>query len=107
VRGGRRGLISRNDALTYPDSLYAATAAPALASPVLAGELACDVCVIGGGYTGLSAALHLAELVAGTAERFDLLAAIPQRPFPGGAALRGLVLSLGFLYVWLMDRLRM
>ena len=47
--------------MTYPDSLYAATAAPALEAPTLAGEVACDVCVIGGGYTGLSAALHLAE----------------------------------------------
>ncbi len=26
-----------------------------------AGELSCDVCVIGGGYTGLSSALHLAQ----------------------------------------------
>ena len=93
--------------MTYPDSLYAATAAPALKAPSLAGEATCDVCVIGGGYTGLSAALHLAELVAGTAERFDLLAAIPQRRFPGGPALRGPVLSLGFVYVWLMDRLRL
>ncbi len=65
------------------------------------------------GYTGHGVALAtvtgqiLAELVAGTAERFDLLAAIPQRRFPGGPALRGAVLSLGFVYVWLMDRLRM
>jgi gamma-glutamylputrescine oxidase len=29
--------------------------------PELEGDTACDVCVIGGGFTGLSAALHLAE----------------------------------------------
>ena len=29
--------------------------------PPLAGEARADVCVVGGGYTGLSAALHLAE----------------------------------------------
>jgi gamma-glutamylputrescine oxidase len=65
------------------------------------------------GYTGHGVALAaitgqiLAEVVAGTAERFDLLAAIPQRRFPGGPALRAPVLTLGFVYVWLMDRLRM
>ena len=65
------------------------------------------------GYTGHGVALAtlagqiLAELVAGTAERFDVLAAIPQRSFPGGPVLRGPVLTLGFLYVWLADRLRM
>ncbi|MEM7224089.1 MAG: FAD-binding oxidoreductase [Pseudomonadota bacterium] len=64
------------------------------------------------GYTGHGVALAtaagqiLADLVAGTAERFDLLAAIPQRDFPGGAVLRVPVLTLGFLYIWLMDRLR-
>ena len=45
----------------YPDSWYAATVdAPTLHAP-LKGEARADVCVIGGGYTGLSAALHLAE----------------------------------------------
>ena len=44
-----------------PASLWAATAAPAPATPPLAGEKRADVAIIGGGYTGLSAALHLAE----------------------------------------------
>ncbi len=43
------------------DSYYAATATPAPAHPRLQGRRDCDVCVIGGGYTGLSAALNLAE----------------------------------------------
>ena len=46
---------------TYPPSFYAATADPAPPRPALAGELRADVAVIGAGYTGLSAALHLAE----------------------------------------------
>ncbi len=42
-------------------SYYAATANDARERPALAGEARADVCVIGGGFTGLSAALHLAE----------------------------------------------
>ncbi len=45
----------------YPDSWYAATATPLDRFPTLKGSVKADVCVVGGGYTGLSAALHLAE----------------------------------------------
>ena len=45
----------------YPPSFYAATATPHVTYPALQGDLSCDVCVVGGGYTGLSAALHLAQ----------------------------------------------
>jgi gamma-glutamylputrescine oxidase len=46
----------------YPSSsYYVATSHPALAFPQAEGELRCDVCVVGGGYMGLSTALHLAE----------------------------------------------
>jgi len=45
----------------YPPSWYAATAEPLLPFPAADGDMRADVCVIGGGYTGLSAALHLAE----------------------------------------------
>ena len=41
-------------------SLWAATAVPAKSFAPLAGEVQADVAIIGGGYTGLSAALHLA-----------------------------------------------
>jgi gamma-glutamylputrescine oxidase len=30
--------------------------------PTLDESISCDVCVVGGGYTGLSSALHLAEM---------------------------------------------
>ncbi|KIC35386.1 oxidoreductase [Leisingera sp. ANG-M7] len=45
----------------YPDSWYAATTAPLERFPALDGDAKADVCIVGGGYTGLSAALHLAE----------------------------------------------
>ena len=45
----------------YPDSYYAATAAGLVERPSLEGSERADVCVIGGGFTGLSAALNLAE----------------------------------------------
>ena len=45
----------------HAPSYYAATANQSGAWPELVGEARCDVCVVGGGFTGLSAALHLAE----------------------------------------------
>ena len=47
----------------YPlePSLWAATAPAAPPTPPLAAPASADVCVIGGGYAGLSTALHLAE----------------------------------------------
>ncbi len=42
-------------------SWYAASANPAPPRPALEGEIDCDVCVVGAGFTGISAALHLAE----------------------------------------------
>lgn len=45
----------------YPDTYYTATANGMTAHPTLQGEERADVCVIGGGFTGLSAALNLAE----------------------------------------------
>lgn len=45
----------------HPRSYYAASANPASNHPRLEGEVSCDVCVVGAGFTGLSAALHLAE----------------------------------------------
>jgi gamma-glutamylputrescine oxidase len=42
-------------------SYYRATARPPLSFPPATGELSCDVCVVGGGYMGLSSALHLAQ----------------------------------------------
>ena len=59
----RLDLLTANDRPgEYPASWYAATAAHAAAvSARCAARREADVCVVGGGYTGLSAALHLAE----------------------------------------------
>ena len=54
--------LFRNDAQgEYPDSWYAATAEVPPARAALAGDLSVDVCILGAGYTGLSAALFLAQ----------------------------------------------
>ncbi|MEZ5913934.1 MAG: FAD-binding oxidoreductase [Paracoccaceae bacterium] len=45
----------------YPRSWYADTATAPGPYPAAQGDLRCDVCVVGGGFAGLSAALHLAE----------------------------------------------
>ncbi len=45
----------------YPDSYYTVTAVGIHDHPRLEESLRADVCVIGGGFTGLSAALNLAE----------------------------------------------
>jgi gamma-glutamylputrescine oxidase len=45
----------------YPPSWYAATVDPLPPFAQLRGETRADVCIVGGGYTGLSAALHLAR----------------------------------------------
>jgi gamma-glutamylputrescine oxidase len=47
--------------LGYVPSYYAATARPAPERPALQGSVSADVCVVGGGIAGCSAALHLAE----------------------------------------------
>jgi len=46
---------------TYPDSYYAATRNSDAVYPSLRGELQVDVCVCGGGFTGIATALSLAE----------------------------------------------
>ncbi|HSI41849.1 MAG TPA: FAD-binding oxidoreductase [Xanthobacteraceae bacterium] len=53
--------MSDTQAAGHPASWYTASVPPLAPYPALAGTVRADVCVIGGGYTGLSAALHLAE----------------------------------------------
>ncbi|MDH4022110.1 MAG: FAD-binding oxidoreductase, partial [Gammaproteobacteria bacterium] len=47
----------------------------------------------------------MAEAIAGTAERFDILARLPPPRFPGGTLLRWPGLVLGMLWFALLDRL--
>jgi glycine/D-amino acid oxidase-like deaminating enzyme len=44
-----------------PDSLWAATAPSAPDCPALSGDRSVELCVVGGGFTGLSAAYHAAK----------------------------------------------
>ncbi len=63
------------------------------------------------GYSGLGVLLPaltgkvLCEAMAGTAERFDVLASLAPPEFPGGAALRSPLYVLGMLWYALRDRL--
>ncbi len=45
----------------YPPSYYAASANAVPEPCSLEGEISCDVCIVGAGYTGLSTAIHLLE----------------------------------------------
>ena len=55
-------LLTANDRPgEYPPSYYTASADPLPPFPPLKGEVRANICVIGAGYTGLSAALHLAS----------------------------------------------
>ena len=68
-------------------------------------------CLSASGFSGHGVALaHLAgrlmaEAVAGQAERFDVMASVPVRPFPGGAMLRQPLLVAGMAWYGLRDRL--
>src|SRR5581483_1993389 len=44
-----------------PKSLWASTATPSAHYPPLSGDVKVDCVIVGGGFTGLSTALHLAE----------------------------------------------
>ena len=47
--------------LPLPPSFYADTAVAPVATPPLDGDRSVSVAIVGGGFTGLSTALHLAE----------------------------------------------
>ncbi len=58
----RFNLLYSNDTPgAYPASYYAASAKPLERFAPLDGTIECDVCIVGAGFTGLSAGLHLAE----------------------------------------------
>lgn len=65
----------------------------------------------GQGFSGSGVAMTgivgkaMAEAIAGTAERFDVFASIPQPPFPGGTLLRFPGLVAGMLWYSLKDKL--
>ncbi|MGA9868278.1 MAG: FAD-binding oxidoreductase [Acetobacteraceae bacterium] len=52
--------MSERERRKLPPSLYAETARPPIETPALDGDKRVSVAIVGGGFTGLSAALHLA-----------------------------------------------
>ncbi len=74
------------------------------------GRMDCDL-YYAQGFSGHGLALTnmvgkiLAEVVCGRAERFDVLASIPHRSFPGGNYLRWPIHVIGMYYYALADRL--
>jgi len=55
-------ILTANDTVgQYPKSWYAATASGPAPFKAAQGALSCDVCIVGAGFTGLSAAVHLAD----------------------------------------------
>lgn len=60
TKGGRLNHLPMSKSISV-QSYYQATATPYSVNPPLSGNVSADVCVIGGGYTGLSAALELAQ----------------------------------------------
>ena len=107
VRGyGRKGVAFC--ALSAVDIGLWDLKAKALGLPLykLLGPYAESVPVYGsGGWTNLSQDELVAEMVAGQAGRFDLMAEVPTQRFPGGAALRTPLLVAAMLWFSLRDRL--
>jgi gamma-glutamylputrescine oxidase len=68
-------------------------------------------CLSASGFSGHGVAMAtlagrlMAEAVAGQAERFDVMASVPTRAFPGGSLLRGPILVAGMAWYGLRDRL--
>ena len=55
-------LLTANDQQgEYPASWYASVTDKLDKFPAVTGDIKCDVCIVGGGFTGLSSALHLAQ----------------------------------------------
>ncbi len=52
--------VIQSDSEFGPPSYYLDSVGPSVNYPQFSGQMACDVCVVGGGFTGLSAALNLA-----------------------------------------------
>ena len=76
--------------LEHVDSYYAASLENAVDYPALTDAVRCDVCVVGGGFTGLSTALNLAE------NEFDTVLLEANRVGWGASGRNGGQLGSGF-----------
>ncbi|MEJ8562530.1 FAD-binding oxidoreductase [Yoonia sp. GPGPB17] len=83
-------LLTANDRQgEYPPSYYAATAEHLDRFPAAAGEITCDICVVGAGFTGLSTAYHL------TQRGYDVVVLDAQRVGFGASGRNGGQASVG------------
>jgi gamma-glutamylputrescine oxidase len=83
-------LLTANDRLgAYPNSYYADLAETLAPFPEAHGSLDCDVCVVGAGFTGLSAAYHLAQ------RGYDVVVVDAQRVGFGASGRNGGQVSMG------------
>lgn len=83
-------LLTANDRLgEYPNSYYADTVDLLAPFPTAQGTLNCDVCVVGAGFTGLSAAYHLAQ------RGYDVIVLDAQRVGFGASGRNGGQVSMG------------
>lgn len=83
-------LLTANDRPgEYPPSWYAAAADHLPPFPAAQGDLTCDVCVIGAGFTGLSTAWHLAK------RGYDVVVLDAQRVGFGASGRNGGQVSMG------------
>jgi gamma-glutamylputrescine oxidase len=83
-------LLTVNDRMgEYPPSYYAQTAEHLPRFPSAQGDLDCDVCVVGAGFTGLSTAYHLAK------RGYDVIVLDAQRVGFGASGRNGGQVSVG------------
>ena len=83
-------LLTANDQQgEYPRSYYADTAAHLDRFPAAKGDLTCDVCVVGAGFTGMSTAYHLAK------RGYDVIVVEAQRVGFGASGRNGGQVSMG------------
>ncbi|MFT6073486.1 MAG: gamma-glutamylputrescine oxidase [Yoonia sp.] len=83
-------LLTANDQQgEYPRSYYAETAIHLDRFPGAKGELSCDVCVVGAGFTGMSTAYHLAK------RGYDVIVLEAQRVGFGASGRNGGQVSMG------------
>ncbi|MGJ8623837.1 MAG: NAD(P)/FAD-dependent oxidoreductase [Yoonia sp.] len=83
-------LLTANDRQgEYPASYYAENATLLDRFPAATGDISCDVCVVGAGFTGLSAAYHLAQ------RGYDVVVLEAQRVGFGASGRNGGQVSMG------------
>lgn len=94
----------------YPNPYYAASAKRTVDYPALQENISTDICVVGGGYSGLSTAITLREkgykvvLLEAVNIGFGVFAGLPHYNFPSGRIMRVPMTMMGAWYYGLRDK---